>query len=87
MIRLIFLAGLILSAEPLWTQVAASPTPPGSAESNPSAPARTPGDAPSPVIRPGNPDPGMAINPAQTGITPVIPPPGTTENNPGIVPK
>ena len=39
------------------------------------------------VIHPANPDPGMARIPPATGITPVVPPPGTAGNNPTVIPK
>ena len=39
------------------------------------------------VIHPGDPDPAMALKPPVTGVTPVVPPPGTPGNGSTVVPK
>ncbi len=39
------------------------------------------------VIHPGNPDPGMAVQPPASGMTPIVPPPGSASNNPTVIPK
>ena len=79
----------------LATGVAAAQTtaplnPPGSAGSGavPSTPSADTGIIATPgIVHPGNPDPGMAVKPPATGITPVVPPPGTSGNTQGVIPK
>lgn len=78
-------------------QTSAPPTPPSSGSNNgagTATPLHDPGvTAPSGtgtgtgVIHTGNPDPGMAVKPPATGITPVVPPPGTSGGNPAVIPK
>lgn len=71
-------------------QSSAPLSPPGSAGSSNAGPSpssdkgivATPG-----IVHPSNPDPGMAIKPPASGITPIVPPPGTDGSTPGVVPK
>ena len=70
----------IVAATPSLAQ---SVTPP---KADSAAPANDSGLSRSPVIRPGNPDPGIDVTPPRVGITPVVPPPGST-NGTSVVPK
>lgn len=80
---------------PLAIGVAAAQTgaplsPPGSADSSVAAspPNSDKGINAAPgIVHPANPDPGMAIKPPASGITPVVPPPGTDGNTQGVIPK
>ena len=92
MIRPIVALGFWLAAVAAHAQSTSPVTPPGAGGSNAATPTPAPdkGITAGPstgVIRPGNPDPAMAVSPPSTGLTPVVPPPGTAGNNPTVVPK
>ncbi len=88
--RIVLALGLSLIAGSAAAQTTAPLNPPGSAGSSSAATPPSPdkGMASTPgVVHPGNPDPGMSIKPPSAGITPVVPPPGTGGNTPGVIPK
>ena len=77
-----FLFGLTLLTATASAQTTAPTNPPGAGGSGTTTPTPSPDtgiatSSSSTVIRPGNPDPKMTIQPPAAGITPVVPPPGT----------
>jgi hypothetical protein len=88
--RIYLIAGLCLSAPPSFAQSALPLSPPSANGSRQDAPTPTHDlgrTGSTPAIRPSDPDPAMSIVPPQSGITPVIPPPGAAGGNPAVVPK
>ncbi len=90
--RVAIAVGLTLLAGSVLAQGTSALNPPNAANSGGSSPIPKQDNgistSPAPaVIHPGNPDPGMTVMPPATGITPIVPPPGTGGNNPTVVPK